>query len=611
MEGQTVAMLTGFTLGMISLIHTQTHTRAGAGAWASATEHFSGTPFTNGNIVSTPAALNRNDIITPTGVAAGGGDSGGNGVTVNKPLSKLVLERVMDLQNFVTMDDAMIYYKSLSATEAADYVSFDTRSPDYMIITQETCGYQLCSTLPDFPKYSTDLLKNMGTVMNDYLRIMLKPFDSVILTVNAATAKTYYDTLHSVKDVPVMSDDTWWNWFYNNTLFTPVMKNSSNMNDHTLMALLIFLNSYINNPDRKIPNSYILSNVRRLLTDRSASISDFTPFINSCIQIDDKFITEFAAHDISKALTTVALNANGAPIIDDTHQVSPVIRYFKYKANVSISSFRQLLIDIIDIYSCKHIIHAARVLMQANVAITQLPANFPLNLKVSGLDDVLSRMTPDRMDIYPDMYIACQNTHRLMTCLANFNSDNGESLRQYLGITDSVSMESLRNVMAALAHIFTVDIPNMSDYVDYSTFVDHFEGLTDDDILSWCGWMQLLNAGYLRRTNVTRTAFNDNELVKAHLCIKVSQCTDPVYTAMLKLASDDEDRKTITANILQTTLNAKYIIYMLSVLAVIAAVHAFKLQTMMIEISSWMFVFIVVIVLIIYIYNFFTTFIKN
>ena len=576
MQGQPLALLTGFVLGLMMLLLPK----------ASTTEAFyDGSASTTG--------------------------TGAMDASLHAQLSKLILDRVMTLRNLLTVEDARIYYKSLTPAEAADYVSFDTRSPDYKILTQATCGYQICSTLPEFSSYSTELLESLKLFMNDYLQILdisgSQSLNEVRLT--DANVHTYYIALYNNKDIPHMNDDSWWKWYMADTTCIPLLGGTLSPGTGNVQTLAVFLyylrTQYMQDASRKIPDMYIMSNTRKLLSGKTTSTSsdnnDFMSFIHSCMELDDGFAGKLKIP--ADTLTTSAI-ANGAPKIADQYQQIPAIRYFKYKAGFSISSFRQLFLDIIDVYDCKQIISAALPLMKANAAIAKLTDSFPLTLKVNDLHTILNSMT--LINLYPVMYQACKDTHTLQHCLQVSGSDNGDSLRQYLRITDSQTLASFQNIMESVAVIFN-NIPKTVTYVDYQALISHFQGIADDDKASWCGWMQLLNDPYISKT---RTTNNDTKLVKKYLCNKTG-CTDPVYQSIQNLASDDQDRKITTADILNTTMYAKYAIYATTVLLAVAAMHAFKLQPLIIQISSGMFVVTVVIIIIIYGYNFFTSFGSN
>jgi hypothetical protein len=523
--------------------------------------------------------------------------------------SSFMYYRIMTTQNLATPDEAKAYFNQLSSIDKTYYLSFDNAAPEFQDIVQARCGTTECFDLPDFPTYPSAFLHALQNRINDYLQLTSsQPANQQsILSLNG----------NCVLD---MDDVTWWNWYMSSTpidkacgqnsqisVASPIISSDTQQNNstHTLQLFLYYLNSnYMQNPNRLIPNLYIIQSIRKLLTNKSWNIlpdnsgtningvyldyssaiqnndNDFTKFIKSCFTLDP----DFAAKMNIPAGTfsgTIAMNGgptfSGIPLINAETQNT--LRYYQYKASYSISAFRQFILDTIELFDC-----AQRVLILIQSSSPKTPN---ISKKLQTLNTSFNQFL-QTYTIYPECYNTCKDFRIFEQALIQAPIDHGVSLEKYLNetynATNSSTLVQLANSYISVIHSITASSSTTATatssviatvsapaFVNYTNLVNHFQqNISDTDTAAWLGWVQLLNDSYL---NGTRTPTDDTALVKKYLCSNTCMNTDPVITAMNTLIQDTQARNKNTNDMLSEIQIAKRILYMLLVICMLILYH--------------------------------------
>jgi hypothetical protein len=530
-------------------------------------------------------------------------------------LKSHIYDRIIALNNFPTVAEAQMYYNTLSPEDKFNYVSFDRRSRDYIILTQNICGYQSCppNRVLDFSLYSDVFLRNLSAVMNDYLRVAdIAGTHTINDSPTASDATALYTALYANKGVPSMSDQAWWNWYTgvpvegSRTVCVPVFNTSPTglQNQNTLYLFLYSVKTfYMINSARTIPDLYMIKNIRDLLTSKKQFLSsdtfttEFTNFLQSCRALDPMFSTNLNPDGMSYILTSTAALYENVPKVDVTLQTTPAFRYFQYKAGFSIGGLRQLFLDVVEVHDCIQLIQGIVNYIQIHLQSQTLPV--ALHDKIfTTLNTTASLILSD---ITQNMYI----WYSVIVDVRNLQQaiKSTQSLCEYLHITDQAQIANIgQNVLPLVTAAFN-SVPTTPGYVNYDNLRSYFStnSLPDDDAASWTGWIQLLNHTSIQKGNRTSA---DNATLKQYLCSQT--CTDPKFLSMQNLVTDNEKRILLTTTILNTAQVAKFLLYILTIFVVITVIYALQLQSLTIQIGKGMFLVIVVILLLVYGYDYYS-----
>ena len=241
-------------------------------------------------------------------------------------LKKRVASRLPDSLSIAT----------LSPEDLVGYTSFSAASPDMQDILVNLCGYDTCITIPGFELFSVEFLQGLAGRIYDYINVMT----DVTLQDSSVNASIF--TLMQ-DDATLMDDNTWWNWYTHSPgigSIQPIISVPDNATTNTAIQLTIFLytlSSYMKSPQNMLlPASYLIQEIRRILTSSTSTLSDIDKFINRCYLIDPTFYSK---------CNVVDSVSHGQLLLTQT---TPMYSAFQMKAVFGFTSLKTIIADYIN-----------------------------------------------------------------------------------------------------------------------------------------------------------------------------------------------------------------------------------------------------------------------
>jgi hypothetical protein len=210
-----------------------------------------------------------------------------------------LVKRVKEEYNLDSIGVAQQKFKDLSGSdegkaELVNLLSFGFKG-DFQDVKTIICGdASSCVNLPTWKLFSNPFVK--------WLSLTTQSFTDVVLTTK------FENTLEqmSIVDTTAMTDEEWWTWLTaDDASFVPSISNPPSDNTGIVFRFLNGIKTKYMTANNLIPRSYLIKNIRRILTDRNMRSTGFTDFLNDCVRMDKNFllkcgITEtlnFGAHE--------------------------------------------------------------------------------------------------------------------------------------------------------------------------------------------------------------------------------------------------------------------------------------------------------------------------
>lgn len=194
-------------------------------------------------------------------------------------LRKDLVKRVKEEYNLDSIGVAEQKFKDLSASEEGKIelmhlLSFGFKG-DFQDIKTIICGDAAsCVNIPTWKLFSNPFVK--------WLSLTTQSFTDVVVTTNFEVKLKQM----SLVDVTAMTDEEWWTWLTTDVSFAPLIDDTG-----IVIRLLNGIKTKYMSANNLIPRSYLIKNIRRILTDRNMSAATgFPPFLEECVRMDKNFL---------------------------------------------------------------------------------------------------------------------------------------------------------------------------------------------------------------------------------------------------------------------------------------------------------------------------------